>query len=103
MASYVLSKVGGVRAKSDPAVRSVVGGFLFLCLVANVDKAAKGAQGDDNGEPEDEKRGPAEGGERLLISRLSVEQRKTQSNKEKDHECSLASCNRTDRLAGYNA
>ena len=63
MASYVLSKVGGVHAKSDPAVRSVVGGFLFLCLVANVDKAAKGAQGDDD-DPEDEERGPAEGRER---------------------------------------
>ncbi len=66
MASYVLSKVGGVHAKSDPAVRSVVGSFLFLCLVANVDKAAKGAQGDNDGDPEDEdeERGPAEGRER---------------------------------------
>jgi hypothetical protein len=64
MASYVLSKVGGVHAKSDSAVRSVVGGFLFLCLVANVDKAAKGAQGDDDDDPEDEERGPAEDRER---------------------------------------
>ena len=60
MASFVLSKAGGVHAKSDPAVRSVVGGFLFLCLVANVDKAAKGARGDGDGKPENEKRGPAE-------------------------------------------
>jgi hypothetical protein len=69
MASYVLSKVEGVHAKSDPAVRSVVGGFLFLCLVANVDKAAKGAQGDDDDDddPEDEERGPAEGRERPAV------------------------------------
>jgi hypothetical protein len=67
MASYVLSKVGGVHAKSDPAVRSVVGGFLFLCLVANVDKAAKGAQGDDDDDPENEERGPAEGRERPAV------------------------------------
>ena len=32
----------------------------ILCLVAPVDKAAKGARSDDDGEPEDEKRGSAE-------------------------------------------